>query len=116
MKLSLIDTIEKESGCDRETVRRITTLLLRELHLVAATDETVTTGAIMETYWNFGAEASYHLGGLLMYHDDRTNQPGHQTNSLVPETMQRFLGCDEEFNQVRERWLSYFANRRTEPK
>lgn len=108
----MIDTIEKESACDRETVRRIATLLLRELHLIAATDENVTTGAIMETYWNLGTEACYHLGGLLMYHDDGTNQPGHQTDSLVPETMRRFLGGDDELPEIRERWLSFLANRR----
>jgi len=111
---NIADIVAKESGCDGETVRRVAILLLRELHRIAATDESVTSGAIMETYWNFGTEACYHLGGLLAYHDDGTNQPGHQTDSLVPETMRRFLGCDEELHEIRERWLSYLANRRTE--
>ena len=40
-----------------------------------------------------------------MYHDDGTNQPGHQTESLVPETMQRFFGCDEELHELRDQWF-----------
>jgi hypothetical protein len=111
---NITDIVAKEIGCDGETVRRIATLLLRELHLVAATDENVTTGAIMQTFWNFGTEACYHLGGFLAYHDDGTNQPGHQNDSLVPETLRRFLGCDDELPKIRERWLSYLASRRTE--
>ena len=50
MKQSMIETIEKESGCDREVVHRIATLVLRELHYVAATDEEVTDGVITEAY------------------------------------------------------------------
>jgi myo-inositol catabolism protein IolC len=109
MKPSALEIIVKESGCDSETVRRIATLVLRELHRIAATDENVTTGAIMETYWSFGTEACYHVGGLLMYHDDGTNRPGHQTESLVPETMHRFIGGDAELPEIRDRWLSFLA-------
>lgn len=111
---NITNIIEEESGCDGETVRRIVTLLLRELHRIAATDEDVTTAAIMDTYWNFGTEACYHLGGLLMYHEDGTNEPGHQSDSLVPETMRRFLENDEEIQQIRGKWLTYLANQRNE--
>lgn len=113
---SMIERISEESGCDKATVRRIATLVLRELHRVAATDDQVTTAAIMETYWNFGTEACYHLGGLLMYHDDRSNQPGRVTESLVPETLRRLLGPDEELQQIKERWFSDLAKRAPESK
>lgn len=111
---SMIERISQESACDKATVRRIATLVLRELHRVAATDEQVTTAAIMETRWSFGTEACYHLGGLLKYHDDCSNQPGQMTQSLVPETLRRFLGADEELQQIKERWFSELAKREPE--
>jgi hypothetical protein len=112
MKESIIQKIEKETGCDQSQIAKIATLVLRELHLISATNEYVTTGAIMECYWNFGMEASYHLGGILMYHDDKTNQSGFDSESGIPETMQRFLGYNEELQEINDRWLKYLERHR----
>lgn len=104
MSNHIVQRVMAESGCTMEQVQRVVTAALRELHLVAATDKYVTTGAVMECRWNFGTEACYHLGGILMYHDDKTNAPGHVTESLMPETMARFLGCGEEIEAITQRW------------
>ncbi len=116
MKESIIQKIERETGCDQSQIARIATLALRELHLVAATDDQVTTGAVMQCRWNFGAEASYHLGGILMYHDYKTNQPDADAESLMPETMQRFLGSGAEIEEISQRWLEYLESQRSIPK
>lgn len=112
MKESIIQKIERETGCDQSQIAKIATLVLRELHLVSATDDRVTTGAIMECYWNFGAEASYHLGGILTYHDYKTNQPDAHSESDIPETMERFLGWDESVQEINNRWLKYLETQR----
>jgi hypothetical protein len=113
MKESIIQKIERETGCDQSQIAKIATLVLRELHLVSATDDRVTTGAIMECCWNFGVEASYHLGGILTYHNYKTNQPDAYAESDIPETMQRFLGGSEEIEGVNQRWLEYLDNQRS---
>lgn len=109
MKHSILKSICEESGADSSTVRSVATLLLRELHFVAATDRGVTTGALMETFFELGTEAAYHLGGLLMYHDDKTNEPGFVSDSLMEETMTRLLGTEGEVPEIKERWLNYLA-------
>lgn len=112
MKESIIQKIERETGCDPSQIAKIATLVLRELHLISATDRYVTTGAIMECCWNFGTEASYHLGGILTYHDYKTNQPDSYSESGIPETMERFLGWDEKVQEINNRWLQYLESQR----
>jgi hypothetical protein len=111
---SMIERISQESGCDKAIVLRIATLVLREPHRVAAIDDQVTTAAITETRWSFGAKACCQLGGLFKYHDDCLNQPEQMTQSFVPETLRRFLVADEELQQIKERWLSDLAKREPE--
>jgi hypothetical protein len=110
----ILDKITKESGCTPKQVRHVMTLALRELHLVSATDPKVTTGAIMECRWNFGTEASFHLGGILTHHDDKTNRPGRVHESLIPETMARFLGCGKEIVGIKRRWLQYLDRQKSQ--
>jgi hypothetical protein len=112
MKESIIQKIERETGCDQRLIATIATLVLRELHLISATDECVTTGAIMECSWNFGTEASYHFGGILTYHDYKTNKPDAYSESEIPETMERFFGWDESVQEINNRWLKYLESQR----
>ena len=108
----IYERVAQESGCTPEQVRRVVALALRELHYVSATDPHVTTGAIMECQLNFGTEAAYHLGGILLYHDDKTNAPGYVTESLMPETMQRCLGGLDDLDEVISRWRRYYDERK----
>lgn len=52
----------------------------------------------MECYWGFGAEAVYHLGGIM--------KCCIEDFDWVSETLARFIGCeDKEFNTVRDDWI-----------
>ncbi len=113
----MLEHICETTGADPETVRAIATAVLRELHYVAANDEMVTTGTLMQTKWQFGTEAAYHLGGVLKYHDDCTNRPGAQSDSLIPETMRRLMGSQQhEADELRGKWLALLASRHCEAK
>jgi hypothetical protein len=112
MSESILQKIERETGCELDQIARIVALALRDLHLVAATKPEVTTAALVDCYYNFGTEACYHLGGLLAYHDYKTNQPDAYAESLMPETMQRLLGGSEDLAEVRDRWLACLKSAR----
>jgi len=115
MTESIIDKISAQTGCDGEKIAEIVTIALRELHMVSATDSYVTTGALMECRSNFGSEAAYHLGGILTYQDDGTNEtiePGYTSESLMPETMLRLLGHGLQIEDIKARWFQYLQSQR----
>jgi len=109
---TILDRVCRETGASPDLANRVAVAVLRELHYVAATDEMVTTGALMQALWAFCAEAAYHLGGILAYHDDGTNRPDYVSESLVPETLARLVGCEnEDWNAARDRWFALLAQR-----
>ena len=108
----MIDRIVQETGCDGQKVQAIVVAALRELHLVCATDDLVTTGALLACLHNFGAEACYHLGGILACHDDTGKDPDSPSDSLVPEAMLRLLGRAPRIEDIEARWLRQLDTRR----
>src|SRR5690242_17738400 len=94
---SMLERIVTETGADARLVQRVVQIALRELHFVAELDPQVTTAAIREACLEFGLPAAYHLGGILTLQDDRTNHPSlrHESDSLMPEAVQRMLGWSE---------------------
>jgi hypothetical protein len=110
MNENMMDKIIRETGCDAGAVEAIVTMALRELHLVSATDSMVTTAALIDCLHRFGVEACYHLGGILAYHDDKTNEandPEYRSDSLVPETMLRLIGNGERIKEIKAQWFQY---------
>ncbi|MBI4305952.1 MAG: hypothetical protein HY678_06490 [Chloroflexi bacterium] len=115
MKVEMIERIAQDAGCDVEVVDKVVNLLLREMDVVATTDEMATTGLLIECRRNFGDEAAWHLGGVLTYQDDGRNEaywqkmggPRESTESLMPETLLRLLGGDNcrEFSERFSRYL-----------
>lgn len=105
MNEGMIEKIAREIGCDGRKVQDIVAAAFRELHLICATDDAVTTGALLACLHNFGTEACYHLGGILTYHDDKTNDPESSSDSLVPETMLRLLGRAQGIEEIKTKWF-----------
>jgi hypothetical protein len=62
---SLIDLAASHAGITPEQAGRAITSALRSLHKVALTDPKGLTAVALESRLNFGAEACYHLFGLL---------------------------------------------------
>lgn len=104
MSEDLLGKVSDDSGVAPEDVRSVVTAYLKAIHLVAATDGTVTTAAIMQTLWNFGLEASFHLGGLLTYHDDKSNDLSIPSDSDVPELMTRLIGDWDDLPGIVQEW------------
>ena len=55
-----------ETGLTLDQVRMVVGAALRELHRVAVISEFGTEAVVQECYNSFGAEACYHLGGILV--------------------------------------------------
>ena len=90
--LRMLDKICKETKQNPVVVQEVAAKVLRELNYITTFDEKKATAALMECYWSFGAEAVYHLGGIMKY--------CIEDYDWVSETLAcRFIGCEnEEFN------------------
>ena len=99
---------------DPEVARQVATATLREIHYLAEHDDMATTGAMMNTLWDVGVEAMYHLGGILYRHDGATNEHGLH-DSLMPETVERIMGSNKsELDAAEARWKALCHEREAE--
>jgi hypothetical protein len=62
---SIVEHVAREVGCSLSMTQAVMTAGLRALHRHAFCEAEGTSGAILECFLNFGAQAAYHLGGLL---------------------------------------------------
>ena len=61
----VVQMIAREAGCAPVTVQRVMTAGLRALHRRAFCEADGASGAVLECFLSFGAQAAYHLGGVL---------------------------------------------------
>jgi hypothetical protein len=61
----IVHHVAREAGCSPATVQKVMTAGLRALHKHAFCEAKGAAGAVLECYLSFGAQAAYHLGGIL---------------------------------------------------
>ncbi len=89
------ENIASQVGCTAEQVRQVVTTALRLLHEAAHFDKTCNRD-ILESRFQFGEDACFHLGGILYEWED-------DENPIIVETLQRFLGYEME--AINAKWL-----------
>lgn len=61
----IVRKLAESTGLPPKAIRKIVEGALKELHKVSCLAEKKTAETLMECCWNFGARASFHLGGIL---------------------------------------------------
>jgi hypothetical protein len=101
MKPSLLRTAASHAGITELQAQQAITSALRSLHRVAVTSQEGLTSSLLETRFNFGAEAAYHLAGLLEHqrlHCDPELPWGETLKRMAPET--------RIYHALIDRWLA----------
>lgn len=61
----IVRKLAESTGLPAKTIGKVVEGAFKELHKVSCLAEKKTTETLMECCWNFGARASFHLGGIL---------------------------------------------------
>jgi hypothetical protein len=91
----------EEARCHPSQLRSAAVTILRELHRESFCSEERSTGRLIQCYWLFGAEACYHLGGVLEeYRRD------HDPDGIPwSETLARLDPKIERYADVLKSWI-----------
>ena len=101
MQPSILELAASHSGISHEQARRAVTSALRSLHKAAVTTQEGVTNSLLETRFNFGVEACYHLAGLFEH--QRVN-----CDNDIPwsETLTRMAPETRVYRALVDRWLA----------
>ena len=83
-----VEEIASACGVSTQQVQEIVRQAFNYLHRTAFFREEKSTAAIMESYFQFGQEACFHLAGLFAL--DRDLSDDRNPDRVIDETMLRF--------------------------
>ena len=98
---SILDLAAAHAGITNDQARRAVISALRSLHKAAVTSHMGVTSSLLETRFNFGSEAAFHLAGLFEH------QRLHCDHELPwSETLKRMSLDDMDYLALIDHWLA----------
>jgi hypothetical protein len=96
-----MEALAGEAHVEPRQARQIAISVLRELHRVAMQDDRGLTASLLDAYLKIGAEACYHLTGLL-----EEQRLSHDQEISWHETLLRLDSNFLRFRSIVEEWMA----------